>query len=581
MMNIKTQNSEDLLINQKSSVKKTNIMKKNIIKEQTSSPSLYDLKYKYKCPFLEGADEISDDNTIAKKIATSDSQRGNFVTGDELWIRSNFTFDVYKAGKKVKSNVEWACDNYKNTPTLGQDQDISQLTADQKIRVDEKLLEGWSITKPLNYEDNKNLYEVFKGIPGVILYRAISLKNITQSQIQNIQDKLAQFNYGFTVPAFGSKEYNESRTNPKTLADFLTKEDARELGVRDLTVRVYPLEAKKALSRKGARKAERVRQSTEKQYRTSSTECQQNIERLYYSLPMVTKKPRGFVALTDQTELRSVRDKVKACIANEGEDGFTIMRGYGRRTDDMVKELLRNPNPQFGLKPTRGITRENKETELKNIIREGLINFDNTKKKTLTEERKIASNRFKIVLEGRNLKSKKEQRKIGNELFEEVFYLKSQGFDNKVIEESLFDFFKSILGQTPGSVVDVFKERLADKLLSAIGVDPTGWIGGTISTAFGNLDITDAGKLVSDCSFTTNLISKSIAEEAINQLKKKAGTTNVLYDVISNSVIESLSESQLGKKIESALGTIICPVLSGVGTKMANTETELKEKMFS
>jgi hypothetical protein len=248
----------------------------------------------------------------------------------------------------------------------------------------------------------------------------------------------------------------------------------------------------------------------------------------------------------------------------------------------MVKELLRNPNPQFGLKPTRGLARENKESELKNIIREGLINFDNTKKKTLTEERKIASNRFKIVLEGRNLKSKKEQRKIGNELFEEVFYLKSQGFDNKVIEESLFDFFKSILGQTPGSVVDVFKERLADKILSFLGVDPTGWIGGTISTAFGNLEsMSDVGKLVSDCSFTTNLISKSIAEEAVNQLKQKTGKTGILYDILSNSVVESLSESQLGQKIESALGTIICPLLSGVSTKMSDTETELKEKVFS
>ena len=297
---------------------------------------------------------------------------------------------------------------------------------------------------------------------------------------------------------------------------------------------------------------------------------------------MVTKKPRGFVALTDQSELNSVRDKVNACIANEGEDGFTIFRGYGRKTDDMVKELLRNPDPKFGLKPSRNIRREHKEDNLKNVIKEGLINFDNAKKKTLTEERKIASNRFKIVLEGRNLKSKKEQRKIGNELFEEVFYLKSQGFDNKVIEESLFDFFKSILGQTPGSVVDVFKERLADKILSFLGVDPTGWIGGTISTAFGNLEsMSDVGKLVSDCSFTTNLISKSIAEEAVNQLKQKTGKTGILYDILSNSVVESLSESQLGQKIESALGTIICPLLSGVSTKMSDTETELKEKVFS
>lgn len=560
-------------------------MRKNIIKEQeVSQVSLRDLKDKYKCPFLLGA-KLSKDGSLAKKIASEDSKYGNYKRGDEIIIKDDFRYDVLSDGDLVKQNLKWKCDSYTSsiTPTLGVEQDINKLSPDQQQTVKVKMEnEGWSLTKPLDYDAYKDNYEIFRGIKGVTLYRAISLKNITQSQIQNIQNKLAEFNYGFTVPAFGSKEYNESRTNPKTLADFLSKEDARELGVRDLTVKVYPLEAKKALSRKEARQSERERRSAEKQYRTSSTECQQNIERLYYSLPMVTKKPRGFVALTDQTELRSVRDKVKACIANEGEDGFTIMRGYGRRTDDMVKELLTSPDPKFGLKATRNIRREHKEADLKNIIREGLINFDNNKKKTLTEERNIINNRFNIIFEGRNFKSKKEQVKIGNELFEEVFYLKSQGFDNDVINESLFDFFKSLLGHTPGSVVDVFKERLADKILSFLGVDPKGWIGGTISTAFGNLEsMSDIGKLVSDCSFTTNLISKSIAEEAINQLKEKTGKTGILYDILSNSVVESLSESQLGQKIESALGTIICPLLSGVSTKMSDTETELKEKVFS
>lgn len=559
-------------------------MKKNIIKEQeVTQVSLKDLKDKYKCPFLLGA-KLSKDGTLAKKIASQNSQYGNYKAGDELIIKDDFRYDVISDGDLVKQNLKWKCDSYtrSTTPTLGIEQDITKLSPDQQETVKIKMQnEGWSLTKPLDYDAYKDTYEVYKSIPGVVLYRAISLKNITSSQIQNIQNKLAEFNYGFTVPAFGSREYNESRTNPKTLADFLSKEDARELGVRDLTVKVYPIEAKKALSRKEARKAGREERKTEKEYRLSSTECQQNIERLYYSLPLVTKKPRGFVALTDQTGLKSVRDKVNACIANEGEDGFTIMRGYGRKTDDMVKELLRNPDPKFGLKPSRNIRREHKENDLKNVIKEGLLKFENNKKKTLKEERNIVTNRFNIIFEGRDLKSKKESKKIGNELFEEVFYLKSQGFDNNVINEALFDFFKSLLGHTPGSVVDVFKERLADKILTFLGVDPTGWIGGTISTAFGNLDVADMGKLVSDCSFTTNLISKSIAEEAINQLKQKTGKTGILLDILSNSVVESLSESQLGQKIESALGTIICPILSGVSNKMSNTEKELKEKVFS
>lgn len=560
-------------------------MKKTIISEQSNLPSMEDLLKKYKCPFLLGGTEIgktADGKTFIKRTATQKSPNNDYNIGDILYIKNDFTFDVVKDDEVINENVPWACDAYTQTKTYGEEQDTSQLSADQQTRLELKKEEGWSTTTPIDYADNKNLYEIFRGIPGVPLYRPIAFKNMPQSQIQNILDTLAGDGYTFVVPAYGSREYNQSRVSPKTLANFLTKEDGIELGVRDLKTRVYPLPPNVAKSRREARKSERARSKEERAYRLSSTECQQNIERLYYNLPIVTKKPRGFVALTDQSELNSVKDKVRGCIANEGEDGFTIMRGYGRKTDDMVKELLRNPNPQFGLKPSRNIRREHKETGLKNIIREGLINFENNKKKTLKEERNIVNNRFNIIFEGRDLRSKKESRKIGNELFEEVFYLKSQGFDDNIINEALFDFFKSLLGHTPGSVVDVFKERLADKILSFLGVDPKGWIGGTISTAFGNLEsMSDIGKLVSDCSFTTNLISKSIAEEAINQLKEKTGKTGILYDILSNSVVESLSESQLGQKIESALGTIICPLLSGVSTKMSNTETELKEKVFS
>ena len=559
-------------------------MKKTIISEQSNLPSIEDLLKKYKCPFLLGGTEIgktSDGKSFIKRTATQKSRNNDYDIGDILFIKNDFTFDVVRDDEVINENVPWACDAYTQTKTYGEEQDTSQLSPDQQTRLSLKKEEGWSDIVPIDYEDNKNLYEIFRGIPGVTLYRPIALKNMTRSQVESISSALSGYGYTLIVPAFGSREYNQSRVSPKTLANFMTKEDARELGIRDLNVKVYPLPPQVALSRRDARRTERKRSREEKKYRLSSTECQQNIERLYYSLPMVTKKPRGFVALTDQTELNSVRDKVRSCIANEGEDGFTIMRGYGRRTDDMVKELLTSPDPKFGLKATRNIRREHKEVGLKNIIREGLINFENNKKQTLKEERNIVNNRFNIIFEGRDLKSKKEAKKVGNELFEEVFYLKSQGFDNNVINEALFDFFKSLLGHTPGSVVDVFKERLADKVLSFLGVDPKGWIGGTISTAFGNLDVADMGKLVSDCSFTTNLISKSIAEEAINQLKEKTGKTGILYDILSNSVVESLSESQLGQKIESALGTMICPLLSGVSTKMSNTETELKEKVFS
>lgn len=160
-------------------------------------------------------------------------------------------------------------------------------------------------------------------------------------------------------------------------------------------------------------------------------------------------------------------------------------------------------------------------------------------------------------------------------------YLLNQGFDVTTINEGLFDFLGSALGHSPEGVIQFFKEKLADKVLSMIGVDPNSWIGGVISTTIGNLSIKDIGKVLTDCSFTTSLIGKSISEEAINQIRQGVGASGGFYDVLSNTLVETLESSDIGQKLEEKFTDVVCPMISDMRNKFSKTETDLKDKIFS
>lgn len=199
------------------------------------------------------------------------------------------------------------------------------------------------------------------------------------------------------------------------------------------------------------------------------------------------------------------------------------------------------------------------------------------KKKTISEESKIVKGRIQFITEGTTLKTKKQKDKFCQNLLSEMLYFNSQDFDRQAINEGFFDILSGLFGNTGESILQYFKEYLAKWLVSSLTpLDPNGWVGGTIVKAIGNLPIGDIPKLT-DCNFTTKLLSKSIAEEAIDQLKQKAGLEGAFYDILRNAVVESLEDTDLGAKIESALGSILCPMLSKVSGKMTDAADDMKK----
>jgi hypothetical protein len=272
-----------------------------------------------------------------------------------------------------------------------------------------------------------------------------------------------------------------------------------------------------------------------------------------------------------------------------------VVRACKKHNFPMLKKKLdelENANPittstgakvdfSLAVRQQSNIRRENVESKLKGLIRESLIEIKEQKKKTLSEESKIVKGRLQFITENSKFRTKKERDYFCKEVLSEMVYLNSQGFNKEVINEEFFDILKGLFGNAGESTIQYFKEYLAKWLIESLTpFDTEGWVGGTIVKAIGNLPIGDIPKLT-DCNFTTKLLSKSLAEEAVDQLKRKAGLEGAFYDILRNAVIESLSESDMGQKIESALGKIICPMLSKVSGKMDSAAQDMKKGALS
>jgi hypothetical protein len=213
---------------------------------------------------------------------------------------------------------------------------------------------------------------------------------------------------------------------------------------------------------------------------------------------------------------------------------------------------------------------------LDKIVKENLMEMSVVKSNTLISETKIVKSRLNILTENVSLSSDKDKEKIFNKLITETIYLKSQGYNKELINESLWDMLKGVFGSSFEGVGQYFKEYMAKWLITKLTpIDPEGWIGGIIIRAFGNLRVSDINKLT-DCDFLSRLLTKSIVEEIIQKLKTKAGMTGAFYDILRNAVVESLDDSEFGQKIESGIAEIICPLVGGIAKKMETKSEEMK-----
>jgi len=221
------------------------------------------------------------------------------------------------------------------------------------------------------------------------------------------------------------------------------------------------------------------------------------------------------------------------------------------------------------------------EKNIKSIIKESLIETKEKKKKQL-QESKIIDTRFKIIVETEKIKTKEELDEVLLEVLFEMIYLHNQGFDDKLIAESVdgvFGVLSNLFKGAGSSVLDTFKEKGVAFILNKLGLSGNTFLENFLITALGNTNLVDVPKLFTDCNFLTKKIAESIPEAYLRKLEYEKGMGNAFMDVVRNSLYDVIRNSDFANRIESSISGIICPIVQKMTDSFAGHLGSMKSKL--
>ena len=285
-----------------------------------------------------------------------------------------------------------------------------------------------------------------------------------------------------------------------------------------------------------------------------------------YSSAMEQKYPMQELDLTE------IKQYLRGC--------NTLKFGSNTRSKlDMILSSNKKYSGAYGL---------NENVDLSKTIRKHLLEYKEEKKNFLVEK-KIVKNRFNLILE--NLDNRPNKKKIFNSLISEIVILKRSGIDDKVISEQLGGFFDIIKGFFGGDdagknvmsgLGGSFVEFAVKFIMNAIGLNPSGPIARLFVTAVGNVgSFENIPKILTDCEFTAELLSKSIVEAMAGSFIDNNIGKGFLADAIRNVLTDVAFNKDIVKTFQSKISGKVCEIVGQLGDKVGEKTKDMKQKALS
>jgi len=496
-----------------------------------------------------------------------------------VYLYNDFTFEALSAEGKVNNSGSYsACEAVKGKiqAPLGPDQEkfiaelISQNKGFKKLN-DAGVKEGLGTGTYKQVDLNSLRAELFKTPNVHFMYQSTAVSNQFIDQMPVVKKFFEDLGYKLEEPEYGTPEYDtgvdalsilNNNGGASLVAEFTATLQKNGKPAKGLKVWKSTTQAQKGEVKKSAENFRAILQSQ----KIGRKECQVAIKDLYTAASQNLPPKAGAKA----TE--SLKDYVYKCATQ----GTNYLKGVFGVQDEI--EFLKRNNGPYGLRyKYEQRVNESKDNVLKSIIKNRLTMLSESKKKTLVSENKIIQARFNVITESSKIKTE-----TVSVLFNESFDLVNLGLSPKLISEGLWDSLKGMFGLGTEGILGYFKEKIVETILSKLGISPDSWVAGTLVKAIGNIPIGDytSGKILT-CDYLTPLLAKSIAEEALDKVKDKAGLTGGFYDVLRNSIVQGLDSSDFAQSIERGLASVICPSLSKISGNMDGVFDKMKTKALS
>jgi hypothetical protein len=226
--------------------------------------------------------------------------------------------------------------------------------------------------------------------------------------------------------------------------------------------------------------------------------------------------------------------------------------------------------------------------DMKNILKKNLLEVK-SKKEDLMVESKIITNRFNFLVENRKFETDEDLKLFMDDYIAEVAYLRTQGYDSKVIEEAagLFSTLSSIFGGTATALPSAMGEYLVDWLMKILNIPSGSYMAKVVSTFIASINVSDYDRVLTDCRFTTNALADALIKGYAKELQEKAnmdrGASGFIVTALRNSVVDYFIEGNdsMVQKLEDQIADFLCPKMTKVSSKIADKYDELKTKVMA
>jgi len=188
----------------------------------------------------------------------------------------------------------------------------------------------------------------------------------------------------------------------------------------------------------------------------------------------------------------------------------------------------------------------------------------------LIKEVNVCSKRFNRLTEGVKLSNGKEYSIFFENILKETNILKSEGYSDEVIEESISSMIQNFMSNMSAPFMSEFKERLVRWVLNLFNVK--GKFADFLSVTLGNVNISDVPKLFTNCRYLTNIIADGAFEYGIKYIQDSLSSDDdagFFSDMFRQTVSEMFRDGELVQSFQDKLIKIICPRLNKVNNSMA------------
>jgi len=557
---------------------KNKMGRKNINEQDTKTLTIQDAISqgcftKEKLPWFTVDIDTQPKKTKAQKLVVT----GKNSKGEDIWLYEMEDGQTTGKGvnRKTQKEFTWACDTTvdSKSPKGKQDQFITDFIDKNKDYIKD---EPSDFKQGREYKkvDLSTLSKIFN--PGErFIYQKINTVNTKIEQQTPIETALNLAGYTLEEPEVTQPEHDD-HIDIRDLMAGKYKEYYQQLVDMGSPTDVYPMTQKQKEEYKSKNSDSEVSIVTDpkellklantKQYTKSN--CRTAIKALYNMKVSNTK--------VDDATLMGLKKMVFGCYEQN-----TKFNSGAFGVQDELDNLLQDSS-KYGLYEfMRNKSRQTNESmDMKKIIKENLIKTSEKKQNRLLSENTIIINRYKLLTENINPKSKKDVKKFFDLVITETAYLHSQDYNKDLIKESFFDLLGGLFGNASTGVFQYFKEHIAKWLVTKFGFDPNSWLGNIVIVAVGNLPLTDLHSLT-NCSFVSKMLAKDIAEGAINKIKNEQGLTGPGYDILRNAMVEMAEQSTFGQSIEHKISDYICPKLQGLSGKLGDVTQKIKSNALS